>query len=105
MYVLKADKIKIWNLKINPAQRIDFLEDVFQMSEFAFVSVINHCHIDGLHLFWDALGCLNIYGNHLTANNFAKNVAQSAGVVEYTNCTSTDGQDPTTTTTTTSVLI
>ena len=32
-----------------------FLQDMFQMSTIAFVSVINHYHINGLHLFWDTL--------------------------------------------------
>ena len=33
------------------AQRMHFLQDVFQMAAFAHVSVINHYHINGLHLF------------------------------------------------------
>ena len=32
-----------------------FLLDVFQMTAIALVSVINHYHINGLHLFWDTL--------------------------------------------------
>ena len=30
-----------------------FLQDMFQMTAVALVSVINHYHINGLHLFWD----------------------------------------------------
>ena len=32
-----------------------FLQDVFQMTTIALISVINHYHINGLHLFWDIL--------------------------------------------------
>ena len=32
-----------------------FLQDVFQKNATALVSVINHYHINGLHLFWDTL--------------------------------------------------
>ena len=37
------------------AQRMHFLQDMFQMTAIALVSVINHNHINGLHLFWDTL--------------------------------------------------
>ena len=37
------------------AQRMHFLQDVIQMTVIALVSVINHYHINGLHLFWDTL--------------------------------------------------
>ena len=37
------------------AQRIHFLQDVFQMTTIEFVSVINHYHINGLYLIWDTL--------------------------------------------------
>ena len=37
------------------AQRMHFLQEVFQIITKAFVSVINHYHINGLHLFWDIL--------------------------------------------------
>ena len=37
------------------AQRMHLLLDVFQMTAIALVSVINHYHINGLHLFWDTL--------------------------------------------------
>ena len=32
-----------------------FFQDVFQMTAIVLVSVINHYHINGLHLFWDTL--------------------------------------------------
>ena len=34
-------------------QRMHFLQDVFQMTAITLVSVINHYHINWLHLFWD----------------------------------------------------
>ena len=37
------------------AQRMHFLQDVFQMTIIALVSVINHNHINGLYLFWYTL--------------------------------------------------
>ena len=37
------------------AQRMHFLQDVFQMATIAQVSIINQYHIDGLRLFWDTL--------------------------------------------------
>ena len=33
------------------AQRKHFLQDMFQMTTIVLVSVINHYHINGLHLF------------------------------------------------------
>ena len=33
------------------AQRINFLQDMFRITATALVSVINHCHINELHLF------------------------------------------------------
>ena len=36
-------------------QRMHILLDMFQMAAIALVSVINHYHINGLHLFWDSL--------------------------------------------------
>ena len=33
------------------AQRMHFLQDVFQMTGIALVPVLNHYHINGLHLF------------------------------------------------------
>ena len=40
---------------ISLAQRMHFLQNVFQMTAIALVSVINHYHINELHLFWDTL--------------------------------------------------
>ena len=37
------------------AQRMHFLKDMFQITAIALVSVINHCHINGLHLFGDTM--------------------------------------------------
>ena len=39
-----------------------FLQDVCQMTAIAFVSVINHYRIDGLHLFW-LVGLLGFKAN------------------------------------------
>ena len=59
LHVLEVDIIIIKknnNIDLMPlAQRIHFLEDVFQMITIAPVSVINHYHINGLYLFWDTL--------------------------------------------------
>ena len=35
------------------AQMMHFLQDMFQMTAIALISVINHYHINGLHLFRD----------------------------------------------------
>ena len=55
LYILEADILTIKkNLDLKSlAQMMYFLQDVFQMSAIALVSVINHYHINGLHLFWD----------------------------------------------------
>ena len=37
------------------AQRMHFLQDVFQITVIALVSVINHYHFNGMCLFWDTL--------------------------------------------------
>ena len=37
------------------AQRMHFLQDVFQMTAIALVTIINHYHINRLHLSWDTL--------------------------------------------------
>ena len=37
------------------AQRMYFLQDVYQMTAIAFVTVIIHYHINGVYLFWDTL--------------------------------------------------
>ena len=34
------------------AQRMHFLQDVFQITAIAFVSEINYYHINGINLFW-----------------------------------------------------
>ena len=46
------------------AQRKHFLQDVFQMTYIALVSVINPNYINGFHLFWD-----NLY-NHMVSSNY-----------------------------------
>ena len=38
-------------------QRTHFLQDVFQMTTIALVSVINHYHINGLHYFETPSNC------------------------------------------------
>ena len=57
LHVLKADMITIKkNIDLmSPAQRMHFLQDIVQMTNIALVSVINHYHINGLHLFWNTL--------------------------------------------------
>ena len=42
------------------AQKMHFLQDVFQITAIALVSVINYYPIKGLHLFWDT-GYLGSY--------------------------------------------
>ena len=56
-HVLEADIITIKkNIDLmSLAQRMHFLLDVFEMTAIELFSVINHYHINGLHLFWDAL--------------------------------------------------
>ena len=54
LHVLEASKITIKKRNVDLkslAERIHFLQDVFQMAVIALVSVINHYHINGLHLF------------------------------------------------------
>ena len=50
-HVLEADMITIKkNIDLMSIdQRMHFLQVVFQMTAIALVSVINHCHINGLH--------------------------------------------------------
>ena len=57
LHVLEADIITIKEYidLMSLAQRMHFLPDVFKMTYIALVSVINHYHINGLHLFWDTL--------------------------------------------------
>ena len=54
MHVLEADIIKIKknNIDLMSNSKNAFFQDMFQMTTIAFVSVINHFHINGLHLFW-----------------------------------------------------
>ena len=42
------------------AQRMHFLQNLFQMTAIALVSVLNYYHINGLHLFWDTLYIFNV---------------------------------------------
>ena len=57
LHVLEADTILIIeNIDLmSQAQRMHFLKDMFQITAVVLVSVINHYHINGLHLFWDTL--------------------------------------------------
>ena len=50
------------------AQKMHFLQHVFQMTANALVSVINHYHVNGLHLFWNTL----YFDFFLADNNFCK---------------------------------
>ena len=57
LHVLKADIITIKkNDLMSRARKMHFLQDVFQMTALAIVSVINHYHRNGLHPFWDTFG-------------------------------------------------
>ena len=38
---------------MSSAQKMHFLQDVFQMTSIALISEINHNQINGLPLFWD----------------------------------------------------
>ena len=52
LHVLEADIITIKNIDLmSLAQRMYFLQNVFPMIAIALVSVIDHYHINGLHLF------------------------------------------------------
>ena len=54
---LKADIITVNENTdlMSLTQRMHFLQDVSQMTAIVLVSVINHYHIYGFHLFWDTL--------------------------------------------------
>ena len=57
LHVLEGDILMI-KKKINlmsQAETMHFLQDMFQMTTIALVSVINHYQINGLYLFWDTL--------------------------------------------------
>ena len=49
--IQKSNNIDLMSLD----ERMHFLQDVFLMATIALVSVINHYHINGLHLFGDIL--------------------------------------------------
>ena len=51
LHVLEGDITIKKVLILCLTQRIHFLQDMFQMTAIALVSVINHYHINGLHLF------------------------------------------------------
>ena len=56
LHVLEADIMTIKKTQKNIdlmslAQRMHFLQDVYQMTAIEIVSVINHYHINGLYLF------------------------------------------------------
>ena len=54
LHVLEADIITIKKIDLlSLAQMMHFLLDVFQMTAIVLVSVINHYHLNGLHLFCD----------------------------------------------------
>ena len=58
LHVLEADIIIKKERSIDLmslAERMHFLQVLLQMTTFALVSVINHYHINGLHLFWDTM--------------------------------------------------
>ena len=44
-----------WKLIVPLAEKMHFLQDLFQMTTIELVCVINFYHINGLHLFWDIL--------------------------------------------------
>ena len=60
LLVLKADIITIKEDidMMSLALRVYFLQDVIQITAIALVSVINHYHINGLHLFWGIIDSL-----------------------------------------------
>ena len=52
LHVLEAYIITIKNIDLmSLVQRMHYLQDMFQISTTALVSVINNFHINGLHLF------------------------------------------------------
>ena len=57
LHVLEADIITIKDdiVLMCLVQRMYFSQDVFQMTAIVLVSVINHYHTKGLHLFWNTL--------------------------------------------------
>ena len=73
-------------------QRMPLLQDMFQMTTIVLVSVINHYHINGLHLFWDTLYVpavtatqLQKYGwYHRSPNNSYKTIQLIIVMIERT---------------------
>ena len=57
LYVLEADIITIKkNIDLMSSwKNAFFFRILFQMTTIVFISVINHDHINGLHLFWNTL--------------------------------------------------
>ena len=64
LHVLEADIITIKKKWFDVSSSKDaFLLDEFQMTAIALVTVINHYHINELHVFWGTLYKQWIYGN------------------------------------------
>ena len=59
---------------------IHYLQDMFQMTAIALVSVINY-HINGLHLFWDTLYSLTNSLRDKRVHIFPKGIKQKVNVV------------------------
>ena len=58
LHVLEADIITIKKNNfdlMSLAQRMYFLQNMFQMTGIVLVTEISHYHINGLHLFWDTV--------------------------------------------------
>ena len=58
LHVLEADILKQLKKKDwfdVSCWKDEYLQDVFEMAAIECISVINHFHINGLHLFWDSL--------------------------------------------------
>ena len=69
LHVQEADIITIKkNIdQMSLAQRMHFLQNVFQMTTITIVSVINHNHINELQLFWDTM-----YNTKMYLHNYVK---------------------------------
>ena len=95
LYFLEADisyKKKKTTLIWCLPQKMHFLQDVFQITTIVLVSVINHYHINGLHLFWDTLHeCYLCSMSKRTPAQLA-GPDNWAGVryMEYADCTTTE---------------
>ena len=78
LHVLGAEKK---NIDFNVSSSKDtFLQDVFQMTVIALVTVINHYHINGLHLFWDTLYLTHSSGNN-GVHTFPKDICPKMNVI------------------------